>query len=227
MTKRNYCLLFILCSCLTYSVCDLNDWLGENYREKKLIRQVQEIAQQEDREDSLAQMNPDYVSWLTFDEVGIHLPVVQGSDDAYYLQHAFDQTTNAQGTPFFSANSKVNDQIRIIYGHHVYYDDNAMFSPLLQLPTLDKSCVFTLDYGLYTETYQITHVFHLLKKDNAFALTKTSFMNEEDFQQWIQYPQEHNLINEEMTCTKEDSYVILQTCGESLDTFLIVIGKRV
>ena len=55
---------------------------------------------------ALGLINPDIVGWLYCEGTQINYPVVQGSDDEYYLDHLFDGTQNANGCLFLD--SRVN-----------------------------------------------------------------------------------------------------------------------
>lgn len=183
------------------------------------------VSKQED--DPLSKINQDYVCWLNMEEMKIDLPVVMGVDDAYYLEHAFDGSQSGQGTPFFSAGTTMNDAVRIIYGHHVLYDETAMFSPLLHIADANKEITFTLKYPQYQENYQITHVFDLPKNDQTFLRQKQQFHSKEEFSTWIAYAEQHNQYKTRSVCSEKDAYVLLQTCGNEADQFLIVIGRKI
>ena len=50
--------------------------------------------------DALKSINPDVVGWIYSEGTVIDYPVVQGSDNDYYLHHLFDGTSNSSGTVF-------------------------------------------------------------------------------------------------------------------------------
>lgn len=228
MRKRNLLLLSIACSCLTYSSLSLLDCKIQADHSAKGIAKAEEIvcSNVEKKQTALKDLNPDYVCWLDMQDPSIQLPVVQTDNDAYYLQHAFDRTESGYGTPFFSCHSEAEDPVRIIYGHHVYYDSKAIFSPLLSLTKKDHGS-FALKNGIEKTEYIITHVFHLAKNSTSFSLTRKCFRSEEDFQQWIGYADAHSIWPKQSENTSSDRYVILQTCDNDKDHFFVVIGKEV
>jgi sortase B len=228
MKKRELFVLALLCGSLSYAACDLFFWTGEIHHGKILTKEIRQMAEESDpetKEASLKEINEDYACWMQIKDLSLSLPVVQGRDDGYYLDHAFDRSENGQGTLFFSASGQPHDPVRIIYGHHVYYDPMAMFSPLLQLNEHQEPVMFSLQYEEYEEQYQICYLFALAKQSSEFVLQKHAFSSADDFRQWIRYAQENTLIRSREG-TENDSYVILQTCGRKKDEFLIAIGIR-
>jgi sortase B len=228
MKKRELFLLALLCGSLSYVACDLFFWTGEIHHGKILTEEIQQIAEDHDTKTKnapLKEINEDYACWMKIKDLSLSLPVVQGSDDAYYLDHAFDRSENGQGTLFFSASDQPHDPVRIIYGHHVHYDPAAMFSPLLQLKEKQDPVMFSLQYEEYEEQYQISYLFDLAKGSSEFTLQKHAFTSADDFHQWIRYAEENTLIHGREG-TENDAYVILQTCGRKKDEFLIAIGIR-
>lgn len=82
--------------------------------------------------------NPDIVGWLKIDGLGIDYPVVQTTDDAYYLKHDFMRNKSDYGTVFLSSgnNAKDLDLNNVVYGHTMRRD-NQMFTPLKEYKTLE------------------------------------------------------------------------------------------
>ena len=78
---------------------------------------------------SLKRINSDVVAWLQGGPSTINLPVVQGSDNDYYLKHMLDGYPNSNGTLFVDyRNNFLQDDITIIYGHKM--KNGAMFGHL-------------------------------------------------------------------------------------------------
>jgi len=78
----------------------------------------------------LAEINPDIAAWLTIEGTRIHYPVVQGTDNEFYLTHQFDGQANSAGCLFLDAANDASFQQanQIIYGH--YMKNQSMFHDL-------------------------------------------------------------------------------------------------
>ena len=79
----------------------------------------------------LSEINPDIVGWIYIEGTNINYPVVQGSDNDYYLKHLFDGSDNSAGCIFldYRCSPDFSDRHSIIYGHHM--KDKSMFSGLM------------------------------------------------------------------------------------------------
>ena len=80
---------------------------------------------------ALLAQNSDVVAWIRCPGTVINYPVVQGSDNEYYLEFLINGEWNAKGTPFVDTYcpSPFNDYMTIIYGHRM--KDGSMFASLL------------------------------------------------------------------------------------------------
>ncbi len=87
--------------------------------------------------NGLKAANPNVVAWLIVPGTGISYPVVQGTDNAYYLNHSFNGQYNELGAVFLdcAANPDFLDDNSIIYGHSV--DIGGMFTPLKNFTNLN------------------------------------------------------------------------------------------
>ena len=81
--------------------------------------------------DQLSQINPDIVGWIYLEGTNINYPIVQGSDNDYYLNHLFDKRVNASGSIFLDTycSGDFSDRHSILYGHHM--KDGTMFQNLM------------------------------------------------------------------------------------------------
>ncbi len=70
---------------------------------------------------ALAAKNPEIKAWVSLEDTAIDLPIVQTSDNAFYLTHKFDEKKNKLGTPFIDTGSAGDFSSRhtVIYGHAV------------------------------------------------------------------------------------------------------------
>ena len=78
----------------------------------------------------LKEINEDCVAWIHIEDTAINYPVVQGSDNSFYLKHLIDGKWNSAGCIFLDSRvgSDLSDRHSIIYGHHM--KDGTMFSGL-------------------------------------------------------------------------------------------------
>ena len=70
---------------------------------------------------ALAAVNPDVTAWLYGPDTGISYPVVQGTDNDYYLDHLLDGTANSAGCLFVDTSCRPDFSGRntVIYGHRM------------------------------------------------------------------------------------------------------------
>ena len=86
--------------------------------------------------EALQQINPDIVAWLRIPGV-LDYPVVQGTDNSYYLHHTFRKEYNIAGSIFLDARNTADfsDRKNIIYGHNMR--NGSMFHVLRKFQDLD------------------------------------------------------------------------------------------
>ncbi|MCD8085467.1 MAG: class B sortase [Clostridiales bacterium] len=82
--------------------------------------------------DSLQAVNPEVVGWIYCPDTAINYPVLQGTDNEYYLNHLYDGTYNSSGSIFVDCNNSAGfaDANIILYGHHMR--NGSMFAGLEQ-----------------------------------------------------------------------------------------------
>lgn len=86
--------------------------------------------------------------------------IVQGEDDQYYLDHLCDGSQSDNGTLFLSCHSDWQDMNRVIYGHHVFYENIRMtpFFQLLDPNVSEEARRFELSTGNGAEPYRMIAV---------------------------------------------------------------------
>lgn len=180
--------------------------------------------------DALKDENSDLVGYLKFDSGIISLPVVQSSDNNYYLRKSFYKDYNEQGIPFMDSECTLESQNIVIYGHNVYYDDTAMFSPisfLLNQDEFEKSQTFAFYTKNEIRYYQITDVY-VVDINEGIEFKKQTFTDENDFNNWYSVIHSRNQIRTSEILDYTDNFISLQTCKRyQTDSRIVVIGKEI
>lgn len=182
------------------------------------------------RVEALKEINPDAVGWIMVDGTNISLPVVQGEDNEYYLNYAFDGSENWAGTLFFDSDNspKVTENRNlVVYGHNM--EGGQMFSPLtkfLDEEFFEANRTVTLysDEGIFT--YEIFAVFKGHEKDTFFH---TYFESDELFLDFM-YDMKYNslYVMDGVDFTEDDRMITLSTCtNENQSERYVVQAKLV
>jgi len=81
---------------------------------------------------SLTDMNPDYVGWITIPGTAVSYPVVRGRDNDQYMHITFSGSYNPAGSIFmdYRCTDDFDTPMSLIYGHNMRND--SMFSPLVR-----------------------------------------------------------------------------------------------
>ena len=173
--------------------------------------------------------NDDYLGEFRFESGLIDLPVVQGIDNDYYLKHAFDQTSDGKGTLFADYRNTLDDQNIIVYGHLVYYDDQAMFSPLQILRdeiNYADNAFFDLVLEKEIWRYQIAYVFYYQLYNPKLEYFHPNYFDK--LKPYVENLEKNAFYDTGITLNDEDHFMTLQTCVKYReDLRLIVVAKRV
>lgn len=174
---------------------------------------------------SVYSMNTDTVGWIKVPNTNIDYPVVQFTNNDYYLNHDFDKKYNYRGAIFMDyRNNPIDlDSNTIIYGHNCY--DKTMFSELDQYDNLDfykKTPVF--EFSTFEKKYQwkIYAVFITNAKaeeDNDYVFNYIyPYMDGENFNGFIEEVNKRRLYVTDVDINDDDKMLVLSTCVRNLDT---------
>jgi sortase B len=100
--------------------------------EKEVVEEETGTVYKYDTADftSLAQINSDVAGWLSLQDTVINYPVVQGTDNEYYLEHLFTRELNHTGCIFIDYRNRkdFSDRNTALYAHHMR--NGSMFAEL-------------------------------------------------------------------------------------------------
>lgn len=129
---------FFTTALITCLVIAFNFLFKEGTREYRnyQIKKVAGVSKEDFKPDwdALKKINPDIVAWIYYPATEISYPVVQCSDNNYYLKHDFNKNVNEEGTVFLDCDNQKDftDKNNILYGHTIF-GWRGMFSGLKDL----------------------------------------------------------------------------------------------
>lgn len=175
--------------------------------------------------------NADFVGYLEWN-ADYGLPVVQTANNGDYLRLSFYKKYSEQGVPYMDAICRENDDNLTIYGHNVYYDDSAMFSPVASMmnqDAYDKLKNFTMYRENGAHYYQAIYVYALTQEEyQTYDYAKTEFEDPHVFNEWRKVAEEKNTVNNGGETIKfGDKLLTLSTCKRwDPDSRILVVCRE-
>lgn len=144
-------------------------------------------------------------AWLYLPDTVINYPVVQGSDNSYYLKHLMDRTYNANGCLFIDCNNSLEftDDNILIYGHHmdsgkmfaslVKYKEQSFYDshPICYLSTPEKEYRIEIFSGYTTTADSLAYMISWSNRGEKIEWMKEMFHNSDFHSDVTVYPYDH------------------------------------
>ena len=164
--------------------------------------------------------------WIQVENTNINYPVVQGSDNDYYLKHNFRKESNISGTVFVeSANDIDNDKNIILYGHNMR--NGTMFN---NITNYKEESFFNEDNKIsiiMNNTLYEYEVFSVYVKNVSEVNLAIGFANEDEFINYAYNEADESLYKKDVDFSAEDNLITLVTCSyEFTDARTIVVARR-
>lgn len=176
----------------------------------------------------LLNINPDIVGWLTIDHTKVDYPILQSSDNDYYLNRNYKKAESKAGSFFMDFRNQIdtNDKQTIIYGHEM--KDGSMFGQLKKF--LDED-FFTQNQHFQYETLYASYdveVFSVYLTTTDFNYIETDFSSDEEYIEYLRVIKGKSEIPTDIQVDEEDTIITLSTCNYLLDPDggrLVIHGK--
>lgn len=214
-----------------------SDTLVQNQRKNEFSLHKQAIKMPDvlDEYKTLYEKNKKLIGWLKIDDTIIDYPVMQTSDNEYYLDHNFNQEYDKNGSLFLDYNCNIYPRSTnlIIYGHHM--KSGQMFGQLQKYAKEsygEKHSIIQFD-SIYEEAvYQVMYVFRSqVYNEDDFVFKYYQFIDansEEEFNSYMEEMAELSLYDTGVTASYGDSLLTLSTCDHSqTDGRFVVVAKRI
>lgn len=188
-----------------------------------------------DKVKELQQENSDVKGWIRIEDTKINYPLLQTTNNDYYLTHNYKKETSSYGSIFINSNCDITNKNGniIIYGHNM--QDGQMFKDLLQYE--DKSFyenhpTIKISTAKREEEYEIiivfkSRVFYQDEKNVFRFYHYFDFENENKYNEYINNCKEIQLYDTGKTATYGEQLITLITCEYSQENGrMVVVAKK-
>ena len=177
---------------------------------------------------ALQAINPDIVGWLHIEALDISYPVVQGTDNDYYLHRTFEGKDNFAGSIFVECRNTGDwtDCNTIVYGHNM--KNQSMFGKLSLIQNWEEG-QGPLEFWILTPEENYRYEIFSAQYTDAYSDVYTLFTGTGDlFLDYLNKMQSQSQIPvEPRTFSLNDRVVTLSTCASSEgDERYVVQGIR-
>ena len=184
---------------------------------------------------TLYEKNKKLIGWLKIDDTIIDYPVMQTTDNKYYLEHNFNQEYDKNGSLFLDCSCSVYPRSTnlIIYGHHM--KSGQMFGQLQKYAKesyYEKHTTIQFDTIYEKGTYEIMYVFRSqVYNEDDLVFKYYQFINansETEFDSYMEEMAALSLYDTGVTASYGDSLLTLSTCDNSQkDGRFVVVARKV
>ena len=177
----------------------------------------------------LLKQNEDTVGWLIVNNTNINYPVVQTSNNDYYLKHAFDKSKNYAGWVYadFRNNFHTLSKNTVIYAHG--RKDGVMFGSLLNTIkenwyTNTENQIIQLSTLKYNTMWQIFAIYKI--EAESYYIT-TDFTTNAAFAEFANTLKARSVYDFGVELGETDKMLTLSTCYNDKGTRFVVHAKLV
>ena len=188
-----------------------------------------------DEYKNLYNMNRKLIGWLKIDDTNIDYPVMQTSDNEYYLDHNMNQEKDRNGALFLDKDCDVIETSTnlIIYGHHM--KSGRMFGNLDDYASesyYKKHSLIQFDTIYEKGTYEVMYVFRSKVYSEGEVVFKyyqfIDCYSEQEFESNMKEMAALSLYDTGVTAEYGDKLLTLSTCDSTIDDGrFVVVAKRV
>ena len=179
--------------------------------------------------NELLKKNPDTVGWIEVKGTNINYPIVQTTDNSYYLTHAFDKTKNEAGWVFMDyRNDSVNfNQNTIIYAHSRL--TGSMFGSLKNILnsswyTNKNNHIIRLSTPTENTMWQVFSVYTIPKE--SYYITP-SFNSNEAYLEFLNTIKSRSEVDFSGTVNTNDKILTLSTCKDNFGNRVVMHAKLI
>lgn len=175
----------------------------------------------------LQSRNSDVIGWIQIPGTKVNYPIVQGSDNEYYLTHTVNGEENPGGAIFMDAaiEDRFEDKNAIIYGHNL--KSGAMFS---RLNRYARKSFWDANRYIYITTpdgMDVYEVFSAYQTTADADIYYYGFSEDQYYQDYLNRITSYSIFNAGVPVGMDDHIITLSTCANDTTQRFIVHAKRI
>ena len=161
---------------------------------------------------SLQAENPDVIGWICIPDTELSYPLVQGTDNAFYLNHTWQQRRNSAGAIFMeqSGSADFSDYHTIVYGHRM--NNDSMFGTLKYYDSLDFWQEHPSVYVVTEDSARRYDIFSAQEAGIRDLLYRLDIEEKHLEEELIQYCADGSVIDTGLVPEAGDPILTLSTC---------------
>ena len=184
------------------------EWIVAPVEEDKHMKKLKDINL-----EALREKNPDVVGWVFIPNTRINYPIVQGTDNQYFLNHTWDNRKSTAGAIFMESTNDPDflDFRTIIYGHNMA--DSSMFGSIHRYDSKTYRDEYPYVYLVTDEgvlRYEIYSSYKAEVESGTYALDLVERPYRVAF---IRLTKEEALYETDITPAVTDRILTLSTCA--------------
>ena len=171
---------------------------------------------------ALREVNEDVLGWIVIPDTNLSYPLLQGTDNEYYLSHTWQKSRNAVGSIFVDHrnSSDLSDFHTIVYGHRM--KDGSMFG---QLHKYKNAAYWGEHPKIYLADDNGSHAYEVFSVYEADSLDtyQIEFADDGEKEEFLQYVTSRTWVNTGVIPEGGERILTLSTCtGNGHDTRWVV-----
>ncbi len=189
-----------------------------------------------DKVKELQQENTDIKGWVRIDDTKINYPLLQTTNNDYYLTHNYKKEKSSYGSIFINSNCDIKNENAnvIIYGHDM--QDGQMFKDLLKYKDkkfYEQHPIIRIATEEIEQEYEIivafkSKIFYQDEKNVFRFYSYFDFKNEKQYNEYINNCKKIQLYDTGKTANYGEQLITLVTCEYSQENGrMVVVAKKV
>ena len=206
----------------------VNDNTDLNKQQEQTPENVQKVI-------NLKNENEDIKGWIQIEDTIVDYPILQTTDNDYYLTHNYKKEKSKYGSIYLNKKSDISNKFSnvIIYGHNM--KDEQMFNTLLKYENKEfynshKTIKITTENKEYECSIICAFKSRIFYQDeeNVFRYYKyTEFENEEKYNEYIKNCKEIQLYDTGISAQYGEQLITVITCEYSQENGrMVIVAKR-